>query len=208
MSNNDWPKKTGKRMTDDHDDEQVAKPKKASKLRANWDTIVMQLLIDILGPIFGDKLKAREITIDDAMDTFFNVDEREVYHARVTKPFHLAGDHWLSTTTRSINTGSRYLRKDQRILLRVDRRDNGAVDVQLKLQDETDQMFSLTQAQWHAIKDSVIVTYQAILTGKEATRARHLKLYHTEFVRANLGCGFEYRTASGLVRPGYKGTKA
>lgn len=189
------------------EEEQQPKPKIKSKLKAGWDTLTTQLLLDTIRGLYGDKLDDQTISIPDAMDEFFNIDSREIYRAKVIEAFNIQGDHWLSVVTRSINTGSRHLRKGQEVLLRVDKRDNGKVDVQIKLQDETDQIFSLTAGQWNVIKNKIVVTYQAILTGKEATRARHLKLYHTEFVAKYLGCGFEYRTATGLFRPNYKGTK-
>lgn len=180
---------------------------KKSKLRAGWDALTTQLFWDVIRSVYGERIDSQQISTLDAMDEFFNIDCREIYHARVDKAFNLQGDHWLSVTTRSINTGARHFRKGQVILVRVDKRDKGALDIQIKLDEETDQLFTLTAGQWNVIKDNITITYQAKLTGKEATRARHLKLYHSEFVAKYLGCGFEYRTATGLFRPNYKGTQ-
>lgn len=186
----------------------VKKQKLKKSIRKAWDALTSQLLIDIIKPIYGHNLANRLMTIDDALHDYFNTDTRELYWCRFEQDFKMPGEHWLSTFTRSKNTGPRQIKKGALGIIRVDTRFKGNVDIQVKVEKETDQLFTLTPGQWSAIKKKVTVIYKSSLTGKEATRARHLKLYHTEFVRANLGCGFEYRTASGAIRPNYKGTKA
>jgi hypothetical protein len=180
---------------------------KRKNYKTGWDQLTTKLLVEVLSALFGPRLESRDISLEDAMDEFFNIDSREIYKGRVDTACDIKGDHWLSETTRLVHTGPRHLRKGQDILIRCDKRDNGAVDVQVKLRDETDQMFSLTAKQWDGIKDNITVVYTSVLTGKDVTRARHLKIYHNDFVTRHLGCRFEYRTATGLVRPNFKGTK-
>jgi hypothetical protein len=185
----------------------VKQQKAKRRIKRGWDGITAQLLIDIIKPVYGHNLAHRYMTIHDALNDYFNTDNREIYHVRFDQNLHLYGEHWLSTFTRSLETGPRTVKKGQTGLLRIDTGDCGHIDIQVRLQNETDQLFTLTAGQWNVIKKKVTIVYQSVLTGKEATRARHLKQYHAEFVRANLGCKFEYRTASGRIRPNYKGTK-
>ena len=185
----------------------VQKEKAKRHIRKGWDGITAQLLVDIIKPIYGYNLANRIMTVHDALHAYFSTDYREIYHIRFEQNFKLYGDHWLGPFTRSKKDGPRDVKKGQLGLLRVDVRDSGHIDIQVKIEDEVDQLFTLTPGQWNVIKKKVTIIYKGELTGKEATRARHLKQYHAGFVKANLGCGFEYRTASGAIRPNYKGTK-
>lgn len=175
-----------------------------AKTNQSYDNLVMQIMSEVIQPYYGESILTHATTVDEALEAFFRVDSREIYFLEVMEPFKLPGSYWSIDGKTPKSFGKRRLALFDRLLIRYDLADPDNYIVQNRIGTGIESVFLLTRAEWDGIKSKVKVVYKSELTGKDPTLARRNKSYHENFVRDHLGCGFEFKTALGYVRPQYK----
>jgi hypothetical protein len=100
---------------------------------------------------FAREYGGRNRTVDDVIKDFFNVDTRRFYHGKATRNFKMPGDYLMKNITRVQGYGPRTIKKDQGMLMVVDKASN-QVKIEVDIEDHY-STFILERHEFETIKD-------------------------------------------------------
>lgn len=172
--------------------------KRFKKARSNvqrgrsWlsDVLLVRWYRKALIPFFEGNVPTTTAEYEEQLATFFGVDYREIYHAQVTKPFKMQGNVWLGEHPASVSPklGKRDMWPSQRLLIRFDRRDEGTkVDVEVIVNKDVNHTFTLTEQEWHAIRDNIRIIVPLYSRGRKRENLELIKEHHARSIRVGLG---------------------
>lgn len=156
------------------------------------DIYLQAILKYCILPLFEIDLRNGTFEYFRALSDFFNVDYREVYFVKATKPFTLPGRLVGCTNAITAKWGMRAITEGFPFLLRYDTRNPGLVELEHWPKSKLEQTFHLSKLEWETIRQSMTVVYKVRNKLKSLSSKRSLQ-YHADFVRLHLGCEFKIK---------------
>jgi len=170
----------------------IRKTRSPVKRGRSWmtDPLLVRFYRLVVIPFFDNNIPTNVSEYEQQLTTFFGTDYRDVYHAQVLKPFRIPGNLWVGDSPYSVSPkwGKRDAWPNQRILLRFDRRDNGnKVTLEIVVNKEVSQTYSLTAAEWNDIKNEVQVIVPLYMRGRSQHNVDLIREQHAKSIRTSLG---------------------
>lgn len=168
---------------------------------SDWTGVAKGLRTDVylqtifkycLMPHFEEKIYNEQFDYDRELSEWFQIETREIYHIKALRPFKLPGRLWHTSNKISTKIGRREITQGFRMLVRIDVRDGGAVDVEHWPKKNVEQVFRLTREEWDLVKDHVTVVFKTS-SDIESRYLKNLLKYHSDFVKRELGCSFKVK---------------
>jgi hypothetical protein len=154
------------------------------------DPLLVRFYRKVIIPFFDNKIPTTVSEYEEQLSIFFGTDYRDAYHAKVLAPFRIPGNLWVGDSPYSVSPkwGKRDAWPNQRIMLRFDRRDNAdKVTLEIVVNKDVSQTFSLTGDEWRGIMDKVQVVVPLYTRGRSEHNVNLIREQHSKSIRTGLG---------------------
>ena len=170
----------------------LRKTRSQVKRGRSWmaDPLLVRFYRKVIIPFFENVIPTTVSEYEAQLSTFFGTDYRDVYHAKVVAPFRIPGNLWVGDSPYSVSPkwGKRDTWPSQRIMLRFDRRDGGnKVTLEIAVNKEVNQTYSLTGDDWKSIMDKVQIIVPLYLKGRSEHNVNLIREQHARSIRTGLG---------------------